>query len=294
MAENDSVENYAGSALKRFYNVTTENITASATINRALIDKVSTETINNKVSNQYNSIQASIYRINPKFNEKSKHYDVIKKDILDVLTDYEATLTDYSAYFDKDLEQLLLKKVELESHLVGKIFREEAYKSDENKKEKEKENDKLKNTLGNNNKKFFEIFAKKKKEKNIDLQNMRKFEDSIDLEREQIKKLDKKIERVQEKNKTNMSEIAGIEKNLNQVNKQISELEEKKKLLLEEAMETKDKWISKTVKKPHTFSKITRFFSNRLNTPKAVERTVIEPLKLRIIDFKNNELRGVQ
>lgn len=291
---NNANEEYAQSALKRFFDTATEDITMSATINRALADKVSKETINTKVNNQFNSIQVSMYKINPKFNEKSKHYDVIKKDILDVLTEYEATLTEYSDYFDKQIEGLLLKRVELESHLIGKVFREENFKSAENKKEKEKETDKLKNTLVETNKKFFEIFSNKKKENDINIQDMRKLEDSLDLEQEQIQKLNKVVERIQEKNRTNMSEIAGIEKDVKNINKQIKELEEKKKLLLEEAMETKDKWISKTIKKPFSFSKITRFFSSKFNTPKMVTKTIINPLRIRISDFRTNELSAIK
>lgn len=291
---NENSEEYAKSALKRFYNTTTENITMSATISRALVDKVSTETINTKVNNQFNAIQSGMYRINPKFNEKSKHYDIIKKDILDVLTEYEATLVEYSDCFDSQIEELIIKKAELESELVGKIFKEENFKSEENKKEKEKETDKLKNTLGEKNRKFFEIFSHKRKENDLNVQDMRKLEDSIDLEQEQIQKLNKRVERVQEKNKTNMSEIAGIEKDIANIDKKIKDLEDKKKYLLEEAMETKDKWVSKTVKKPHAFSKITRFFSSKFNTPKMVTKTIIEPLKFRILDFKSHELADIK
>lgn len=286
----DTNEEYAQSALKRFFDTATENITMSATLNRALADKVSTETINTKVNNQFNSIQISMHKINPKFNEKSKHYDVIKKEILDVLTDYEATLTEYSNYFDNQIEELLLKRVELESHLIGKIFKEENLKSVENKKEKEKETDKLKNTLVEKNKRFFEIFSNRKKENDLNVQDIRKLEDSLELEQEQSKRLNRIVEKIQEKNKTNMSEIAGVEKDLNNVNKQIRELQESKKLLLEEAMETKDKWISKSIKKPFSFSKITRFFSCKFNTPKMVTKTIIDPLRIRITDFKANEL----
>ena len=290
----DTNEEYAQSALKKFFDTATENITMSATLNRALADKISTETINTKVNNQFNSIQVSIYKINPKFNEKSKHYDIIKKEILDVLTDYEATLIEYSNYFDAQIEELLLKRVELESHLIGKIFKEENLKSVENKKEKEKETDKLKNTLVEKNKKFFEIFSNRKKENDLNAQDIRKLEDSLDLEQEQSKKLNRIVEKIQEKNKTNMSEIAGVEKDLSNVNKQIRELQESKKLLLEEAMETKDKWISKTIKKPFSFSRITIFFSCKFNTPKMVTKTIIDPLRIRISDFKTNGKNGVR
>ena len=291
--KSDTNEEYVQSALKNFFDSTTENITVSATINRALADKISTEIINTKVSNQFNSIQHSMYKINPKFNENSKHYDVIKKEILDVLTEYEATLTEYSDYFDNQIEELLLKRVELESHLLGKIFKEESFKAAENRGEKQKENDRLKSTLVEKNKKIYELFSSRKKENKIDLQDMRKLEDSMDLELEQNQKLNRIIEKIQEKNRTNLSEIAGVEKDLKKVNEQIKEIENNKKILLEEAMETKEKWISKSVKKPSTFSRITRFFSSKFNTPKMITKTVINPLRIRISDFKTNELSNI-
>ena len=49
-------EEYASLALKRFYDTATNNIQTSALVNRALADKISTETINQKVNNQLNSI----------------------------------------------------------------------------------------------------------------------------------------------------------------------------------------------------------------------------------------------
>jgi hypothetical protein len=152
-------EEYASLALKRFYDTATDDIQMSALVNRALIDKVSTETINQKVNNQLNSIQASMYRINPKFNEKSKHYDIIKKEILDVLTEYEVALTEFSDYYDIKLEEMLLKKVELESHLVGKIFKEEGFKTDESNRNKEKQSDRLKLSFSEKTKKIFEKFS---------------------------------------------------------------------------------------------------------------------------------------
>ena len=100
-------EDYASLALKRFYDSTTDNIQTSALVNRALTDKISTETINQKVNNQLNSIYVSMNRINPNFNETSKNYGIIKKNILDVLTDYESALTEFSDYYDKKLDGTL-------------------------------------------------------------------------------------------------------------------------------------------------------------------------------------------
>ena len=86
------------------------------------------------------------------------------------------------------------------------------------------------------------------------------------------------------------SYLEHLEKEIRSINDEINKINERKKLALEEAMETKDKWIATTIKKPHIFSKVTRFFSNKFNTSKVILKTVIEPLKLRISEFKLNEL----
>jgi septal ring factor EnvC (AmiA/AmiB activator) len=116
----------------------------------------------------------------------------------------------------------------------------------------------------------------------------------MDLESEQTAKLNQKIEKAQEKNKTTMSEIASLENQIKKLDKEISEINSKKKLCLEEAMETKDKWISVETKKVHTFQRITRFFANKFNTSKVITKTVIMPLQYRINEFKTTELADLK
>ena len=283
-------EEYASLALKRFYDTATENIQKSALVNRALTDKVSTDTINKKVNNQLSSIHESMYRINSKFNENSKNYDVIKKEILSVLTDYEAALIEYSDFYDIKLEQLILRKVELESHLVGKIFKEEDFKKVENKKEKERANDKLRISFAEKSKNLFEKVSLKKKDNIINIQEINRLQDSLDLEEEQDKKLAKNIDKIKEKNKTNISEIQKIESEINGIKSEIKKINERKRLALEEAMETKEQWIAINTKKPTALSRIKRFFSGKFNTSKLILNTVINPLKFRVADFRENEL----
>lgn len=288
-------EEYASLALKRFYDTATDNIQTSALVNRALADKISTETINNKVNNQLNSIYTSMNRINPKFNETSKNYGIIKQDILDVLTDYEVALTEFSDFYDVKLEELILKKVELESNLVGKVFREEAIKKDEDKKIKLKDKDYLKLSFSEKTKNIVDKFSAQKSEKSgIDYKDIRHFIDLEDLETEQNKKLDKKIIKIQENEKDNQTEIDGIEKEIKKISKQISEMNEKKRLGLEEAMETREKWISTTIRKPSVWSRTKSFFSNRFSTAKVVSKTVIAPLKIKVKEFRVNELEGLK
>ncbi|MBR1539936.1 MAG: hypothetical protein IJ629_01965 [Clostridia bacterium] len=288
-------EEYANLALKRFYDTATNNIQTSALVNRALADKISTETINQKVNNQLNSIYTSMTRINPKFNETSKNYGIIKQDILDVLTDYELALTELSDYYDNQLEELILKKVELESNLVGKVFREENIKKDENIRIKFKDKDMLKMSFSERAKNIAEkVSAKKQTNSSIDFTDIRKLQELNDLEVEQTNRLDKKILKLQERDKTNQAEIVGLENEIKKVSKQIKEINEKKRLGLEAAMETREKWISVTLRKPSVWNRTKSFFSNRFSTAKVVSKTVIAPLKMKVKEFRVNELEGLK
>ena len=293
--EEEINEEYASLALKRFYDTATDNIQMSALINRALTDKISTETINKKVNNQLNSIQTSMYNINPKFNENSKNYAIIKQEILDVLTDYEVALTKLSDSYDIKLEELILKKVELESHLIGKIFKEEDYKSEEKMKIRETQNDKLKMSFAEKTRNIFEKFSIKKKSENaLNIQDINRLQDYIDLEAEQSQKLDKKLEKVKEKGKNNTNEISKLEKEIQELTNEINKINEKKRMALEEAMETRDKWLATTIKKPNIFGKAKRFFSNKFNTSKVIVKTVINPLKQRVEEFKLSDFADIK
>ena len=288
-------EEYANLALKRFYDTATSNIQTSAIVNRALADKISTETINQKVNNQLKSIYASMNRINPKFNETSKNYGIVKQDILDVLTDYEFALTEYSDFYDGKLEKLILKKVELESNLIGKGFREEALNKDEEKKVKTKDKDYLKLSFSEKTKNIAKkVSMQKQGESVVDYKDIRNLIDLEDLEIEQVNNLNKKISKIQENNKNNQCEIAGIEKEIKKISEQIEEINEKKRLGLETAMETREKWIATTLKKPSVWDRTKSFFSNRFSTARVVSKTVIAPLKMKVKEFRVNELEGLK
>ena len=76
--------------LKNLYDETENKIKTNAMVSRAYIDKTSSDTINEKVNAQMNSIQAGIYNINPKFKEGSKNYEQTKKLVAETLASYEA------------------------------------------------------------------------------------------------------------------------------------------------------------------------------------------------------------
>lgn len=279
--------------LKKFCNLATENIKMSAIINRALTDKKSVDIINKKVSAEYNAIQAGIYNINSNFNENSKKYAEIKQEILNILTEYEAVLTEYSKYYDLKIEKLITQKAELESHLVGKIFTEEELKTEKFFKEKEK--GKLKKSLTEGFKKILDKFRGEKDKKNIDVQMISKMQDNIDINLEDDAAIDKKLVNLDEFDNNNSTEITNIENKIEKINEEINRLNEEKIEALKNAMESKDKWIViSTIKKPKVFTKVKRFLASRFNPSKIVMKNVIEPLKLRIQNFKNNELINVK
>ena len=259
MAENTEKES-ANLELKRFYDTATNNIQTSALVNRALADKISTETINQKVNNQLQSIYVSMNRINPRFNETSKNYGVIKKDILDVLTDYEIALTELSDYYDLKLEELILKKVELETHFVGKVFRDESIKQNEDKEMRFK--DYLKSRLSEKSENMLNKVSSKKQEKSsVDFKDIRALQDLEDLKVEQDNRSGRKISNMLESEKTNQVEIGEIEEEIKKIEKEISDINDKKRLQLEEAMETREKWISTTLRKPSVWARTKTFFS---------------------------------
>lgn len=282
-------------ALDKFYNTATENIKMSAVINRALADKKSTQIISKKVSAEYNSIQAGIHNINSRFNENSKNYADIKQEILNVLTEYESVLTEYSDYYDLKIEKLIEKKLELESHLVGKIFVEEELKSEKFFKEKEQEKGTLKTSLTEGFKKIFNKFRSEKDKKTVDVQMISKMQDSIDIELEDDHGISKKIGKLSEDDNSNATEMLSIEKRIQEIDVEIKKLNDEKIIAIEKAMESKEKWIVvSTLKKPKMLDKVKRFFTSRINPSKIVMKNVIEPLKFRIQDFKNNELLQIK
>lgn len=291
MEINESEEN-ALKELKKIYDKSTEDIKMSAVIHRALIDKKTSEAINKKVNSEFNSIQAGIYAINSKFNENSKNYADVKKEILNVLTEYEGALIEYSNSYDERIEKLISKRVELESHLIGRIFNEENIKAEKLFKEKEQQKGNVKKSLGESFKNFL---SKLRPEKELDVHMISRMQDNKEIGEDEEKNLVKKIEKLEEENKLNTVEMLSIEKQILKLNNEIDKINEEKVLALESAMETKEKWmVVPTVRRPQVFSKVKKFFASKLNPTKMVMKTVILPLKLRIQEFKNSELSEIK
>lgn len=281
--------------MKSVLDKTSEGIQNDAIVNRALTDRITSETINHKVNSQMNAISVGIRNINPRFNEKSKNYDITKAAIVDALTNYESALVELSEFYDGKIEQLILRKVELESHLLGSIVRDEYLVRKEEKKIKQKEKDEVKNKISNAFRDMIEKLSFKKKENNeIDVNLISKARDAADIEVEMAEQLSARVEKTKKEQEENKNRIEKIEKEIRLINEEIKRMNERKKENLFNAMEVGDKWVATTIKKPRTFTKIKRFFASRFNTPKLIIKTIIEPLNLRIEEFVKNELSNIK
>lgn len=277
--------------LYRVYNESESKIKSDAMVNRAYVDKISVDTINKKVSSQMNSIKTEIHNINPKFKEGSKHYDSTKKLVTETLNNYENVLSELSKFYDGKIEQLILRKVELESSLISAILNEEYLSQKIIKKSKLKENDTAKKSITENIKSVFEKFKSKKENKNeVDPKLIANMLDSQDIAIELEKKLENGVEKSKNDKASNKDFILSTEKEIVLIDNEIKRLNERKMQSIYDAMEIGTKELAVDIKKPKMFSKITRFFVSRFNTAKVIENTIINPLNLRIENFKNNEL----
>ena len=276
--------------LKKLYDESQSRVEADAMVRRAYTDRISADTINEKVTAQMNAIKTGIYEINPKFKEGSKNYDT-KKLVSETLANYEKTLIELSEFYDGKIEQLILRKVELEASLVGSILNEEYLSEKVIRKNEQKDNDKVKKSVAENIKSAIEKITNRKKNKNeIDFNDISKLMDGQDVANEIDSKLNKRVEKTVEDKKANKEFLDKVEKEIALIDDEIDKINERKKQSIYDAMEVGDKAIATTIRKPRMFKKITRFFVSRFNTAKIVESSIIEPLNLRIEGFRNNEL----
>lgn len=281
--------------LKKMYDESEIRVKTDAMVRRAYIDKISSRTISDKVNAQMNSIRTGIFEINPKFKEGSKNYDLTKKLVSETLANYEQALIELSEFYDGKIEQLILRKVELEASLVGAILNEEYLKQKVLRKNHQKDNDKVKRSIKDNIKLAIEKIKNRKKENNeIDAKVITNLMDGQDIELELDQKLTERIEKTIADKKDNKEFIEKVEKEISLINEEIERLNERKQKSIYDAMEVGDKALTTSIKKPKIFKKITRFFVSRFNTARVVETTIIDPLNLRIESFRNNELSAMK
>lgn len=281
--------------LKKLYDDSENRIKTEAIIRHAFINKTSKETVDSKVNAQMNSIMVGIHDINPKFKEGSKNYDLTKKRVSETLAEYEKTLIELSEFYDGKINQLILRKVELEASLVGSIINEEYLKQRIIKKNEQKDNDSVKKSVKDNIKLAIErIKSQREKNQKIDPMDISKLLDQQDVVIELDQKLSDRIEESERDKKDNKDFIEKIEKEISMINSEIDKINDRKKDSIFEAMEIGGRAMTTSIRRPRMFNKITRFFVSKFNTAKIVETTIIKPLILRIENFRNNELSSMK
>ena len=217
------------------------------------VAKISAEIINTKVNNQLNSIKVTINQINPKFDEKSKNYDKIQKEMIEILNDYELVLKQFCDKYDIQIKKLILQKFEFESEILKIIGNLKV------QQEQLKKNNIVKEVVDK---------LKKKSVKKELLEDAECEASNIEYE--------KKIKNIRSK--------------INACNKKINLLNEEKIKKVFEAMEVGDRQLVVEIKKPRKLKKVVKFFANRFNTYKIVCKNVLDPLKQRVDKFRLTQL----
>lgn len=279
---------------KKFVEKTSEEIKLEAVLERALCDKITTETIEQKINAQLNAIKFGVRKINSKFTSKSKNYNIVKEQISDLMQRYEMVLKQLGEFYDEKIEQLVLRKFELQINFVGSIVKQQYLVNQKNLKSKVKNNDKIKNILTLGIKKTIEMIREKKKKNSIDVKEINKLKDKETIEKEHSLKINNSIEVIEEKINKNKEYMEKINKEIYLIMVEINKLNERKKETLFNAFESDEKWMITKIKKPKTFERITRFFSSKINTPKVIKKTLIDPLNERITSFIENELINIK
>lgn len=288
-------EQYISMVLDKIWKQNSENIQMEAIVNRALTDKISTETINTKVNSKLNAISVEIKNINPKYNENSKNYDSTKADILDALTNYETALIELSDFYDEKIEQLILRKVELDTRKLGLLMKDEVLLEKTEKKVDEKEN--ITSKVSKGVKRIVEKinFKNQNKEKEyIDVSLYNKVQDIADIKQEVNQKMENRVQKAKEDSSKNSNQIQEIDKEIRNINLEIKKVNERKQQNLMNAMELGDKWIAVNLKRPKAFTKIKRFFMSKFNTTKLIHKNVITPLNNLVKEFRETELANVK
>lgn len=288
-------EQYISMVLDKIWKQNSENIQMEAIVNRALTDKISTETINTKVNSKLNAISVEIKNINPKYNENSKNYDSTKADILDALTNYETALMELSDFYDEKIEQLILKKVELDTQKLGLLMKDEVLLEKTEKKVDEKEN--ITSKVSKGVKRIVEKinFKNQNKEKEyIDVSLYNKVKDIADIKQEVNQKMENRVQKAKEDSSKNSNQIQKIDEQIKNIDLEIKKVNEKKQQNLMNAMEIGDKWIAVNLKRPKAFTKLKRFFMSKFNTTKLIHKNVITPLNNLVKEFRETELANVK
>lgn len=154
-------------------------ITLSAVLHSVYFNKRSIQTINTKVNHQLNAMEVMIHQINPKFQEKSKHYETIQKEMIASLDAYERALKQLAEKYDEALKEMIFQKVELETKLLMASLEKQqiCLKEEKNKKFFSKDKDEHTEEV-KENRKFIIKLEKDIKQLNTKMQNLEKEKDN--------------------------------------------------------------------------------------------------------------------
>lgn len=288
-------EQYIAMVLKNILTQNKENIEMDAIVNRAIADKISTNSINTKVNSKLNAITAEIRNINPKYNEDSKDYASTKAEILDALTGYEAALLELSDFYDEKIELLILDKVKLESKKLGLIIKDECLSEAKEQKNIEKESFTSKVAKGVKDLVDKINFKNSNKEKEyIDVSLYSQAQDIVDIQSEVNEKMGARVVKAQKESDDNAEKIKNIEVEIKKIDLEINRLNKIKEEKIMQAMETGDKWIAVSIKKPKLMFKVKRFFLSKFNAKKLINKNVIVPLNNLVKEFRETELVNIK
>ena len=276
-------------SLMNYYEDSKEKVKRSAMEGRHEIIEETKDGINLRVNDELILIKKEVSQIDSKFNEEDKNYSKIKDMISKVMVDYETSLKKVTDYYDKKIEELILKKVEIEAALIMANISVEYFNDKEVIRNYQKENDKAKKSISDTIGNFVSKISKNKNEKkSMDPYEMRMFMDSQDV----VSEIDvtnnenyDEIIRLENGNKTN---IENYKKEIAKISEEIVKLKQEKIEKLTSAFEKTDSL--EEIKHQNIFQKVVRFFETRFNRVSSVEKYVIIPLKHRIEEYNKNEL----
>lgn len=114
----------------------------------------------------------------------------------------------------------------------------------------------------------------------------------------ELKLIEKKKNIKQEKNKSQaekIEEMKKLQRRIKVMNKKINRLNEEKQTKVFDAMESGNKQISTQIRKPKTFKKITRFFSDRFNTYNVIMQKILTPVneKIVLLEMENTQVENL-
>ncbi len=284
----------AYSTLMKIFSEAESAIKNSALVTRAYYSRISSDTINEKVDYEMNAIKTSIKEFYPKFKDGTKNYEKIKYLVSTSMIDYEKNLAELGHFYDIKIDNLILDKVETESCLCYSILSKRYFNDRAKIRDNLKTNDRAKFSVRETMAGFIDKFSRKKEEKqSIDPMMMNKLMDSQDIVNDLNSFNDHEYNRIIEDARANEEDIATFTKKVKEIDEKITKLNDEKKAKIIDAMEDGGKDVSVVIKKPKTFSKITKFFAIRFNLLGYIQNSVISKLNDRVRRYREEVLSKI-